>query len=72
MFKSPIAHGGIAQLVEHCFCKAGVSGSNPLTSKPVIKLKNKETLKVKQIKGIWWIPRYSELKKGVSNCEKLR
>ncbi len=25
--------GGIAQLVEHCFCTAGVSGSNPLTSK---------------------------------------
>ena len=25
-------YGGIAQLVEHCFCTAGVSGSNPLTS----------------------------------------
>jgi hypothetical protein len=24
--------GGIAQLVERCFCKANVSGSNPLTS----------------------------------------
>ena len=25
-------YGGIAQLVEHCFCTAGVSGSSPLTS----------------------------------------
>ena len=25
--------GGIAQLVERCFCKANVSGSNPLISK---------------------------------------
>ena len=25
-------YGGIAQLVEHCFCTAGVSGSSPRTS----------------------------------------
>ena len=46
MFESPIAHGGkanggITQLVECCPCKAKVSGSNPLTSKPVFKLKTK-------------------------------
>ena len=34
-------HGGITQLVECCPCKAKVSGSNPLTSKPVFKLKTK-------------------------------
>ena len=27
-----MAHGGIAQLVEHRLCTAVVSGSNPLTS----------------------------------------
>ncbi len=25
-------HGGVAQLAEHCLCKAGVRGSSPLVS----------------------------------------
>ena len=56
MFESPIAHGGkanggITQLVECCPCKAKVSGSNPLTSKPVIKLKTKKlTIKLNKTK----------------------
>ena len=32
-------YGGIAQLVEHCFCTAGVSGSSPLASKKELMLK---------------------------------
>ena len=34
------------------------------------KLKN--SIKVEQNKSIWWIPRHSEMMKGVGNCEKLR
>ncbi len=36
------SNGGIAQLVERCFCTADVSGSNPLIS---IKRKNPRKLK---------------------------
>jgi hypothetical protein len=36
-----IIYGGIAQLVERCFCTADVSGSNPL-----ISIKEKEEKKI--------------------------
>ena len=36
-------NGGIAQLVERCFCTADVSGSNPL-----ISINNIENLKIEK------------------------
>ena len=48
------SNGGIAQLVERCFCTADVSGSNPLIStnrKTNIKLKIFIVKKVKRIKA---------------------
>ena len=46
--------GGIAQLVERCFCTADVSGSNPLISTNYIettKIENFEFIKVKRIRA---------------------
>ena len=47
-------YGGIAQLVERCFCTADVSGSNPLIStnrKTKFKLKIFIVKKVKRIRA---------------------
>ena len=35
----PAQHGDLAQLVEHCLCKAGVRGSIPLVSTQVTLLR---------------------------------
>ena len=46
--------GGIAQLVERCFCTADVSGSNPLIStnfKDKKKIEDFEIIKVKRIRA---------------------
>ena len=72
-------HGGIAQLVERCLCKADVSGSSPLTSSQAFNLKGQLELwlflHIKQnqsIKGIWWRPRDLEPMKGVTTDDMPR
>ena len=44
--------GGIAQLVERCFCTADVSGSNPLISKNKIESTAIESFKFEKVKRI--------------------
>lgn len=72
-------HGGIAQLVERCLCKADASGSSPLTSSQAFNLKGQLELwlflHIKQnqsIKGIWWRPRDLEPMKGVTTDDMPR
>ena len=72
-------HGGIAQLVERCLCKADVSGSSPLTSSQTFNFKGQLELwlflHIKQnqsIKGIWWRPRDLEPMKGVTTDDMPR
>ena len=62
--------GGIAQLVERCLCTANVSGSSPLIS--TIKIKKNSEFLIQEIKGLWWIPWYSEAMKDVVTYDKLR
>ena len=68
--------GGIAQLVERCFCTADVSGSNPLISitRKIIKLKLKfNTFNTSQaIKSLRRIPWCSEAMKGVATDDTFR
>ena len=71
-------HGGIAQLVERCLCKADVSGSSPLTSSQISSVKeelNCGNFIVKQnqsTKSIWWRSRDLEPMKGVITDDMLR
>ena len=58
---------------------ADVSGSSPLTSSRILwmltsPLRHEEFLRieVQMTKGLWWIPRHPETKKGVASDEMLR
>ena len=69
--------GGIAQLVERCFCTADVSGSNPLIS---IKYKDPKKIEIFKIyiyksqanKSLRRIPWCSEAMKGVATDDMFR
>ena len=69
-------HGGIAQLVERCFCTADVSGSNPLISTKKNKYRKLKKVfgiyKIQVIKSLRWIPWCLEAKKGVATDEMFR
>ena len=70
-----MVYGGIAQLVERCFCTADVSGSNPL-----ISIKKKESQKIEIFiiyksqanKSLRRIPWCSEAMKGVATDDMFR
>ena len=70
--------GGIAQLVERCFCTADVSGSNPLISitvlkKNIKKIENLILTFISQVnKSLRWIPWCSEAMKGVATDDMFR
>ena len=67
-------YGGIAQLVERCFCTADVSGSNPLISIKQKEQKNIEILiyKSQANKSLRRIPWCSEAMKGVATDDMFR
>ena len=67
--------GGIAQLVERCFCTADVSGSNPLISIKQKELKKVEIFiiyKSQANKSLRRIPWCSEAMKGVATDDMFR